>query len=256
MTLACAVSVNAFAEKLAVTSARGEKVEVLADFPAGPGPFPTLVLAPGQAYPMTLPILEQTARQLVAQGIAVYRFNWAGSATGPGAGTSSADLVDELQDMHAVLAAAKAAPRVDRDRLFVGGKSLGSMVAWRALAGDKSLKAGLFLTAVCSRRQSGRTAPTYVADKNYPGAASETRPLLFISGDQDPLCAPRALYRLAENSGAPARVAIVGGDHSYGDPGLVGEAAERTRKRNIASVAQLAANFLVEMAGPQASMTH
>jgi predicted alpha/beta-hydrolase family hydrolase len=255
MTLACAVSVNAFAEKLTVTTARGEKVEVLADFPAGPGPFPTLVLAPGQAYPMTRPILEQTARQLVSQGIAVYRFNWARSATGPGGGAPSRGLVDELQDMHAVLAATKAEPRVDRDRLFVGGKSLGSMVAWRALAGDKSLKAGLFLTAVCSRRQTGQTTPTYLADKIYPGVASETRPLLFISGDQDPLCAPRALYRFAENSGGPARVAIVGGDHSYGNPALAGEAAERARKRNIAAVAQLAADFFVEIAGQQASVT-
>lgn len=252
MALACAVSFNAAAEKLHVATARGEKVDILADFPAGPGPFPTLVLAPGQRYPMTLPILEQTAKRLVSQGVAVYRFNWARSSTGPGPGAPSAGLVNELQDMHAVLAAAEAEPRVDHDRLFVGGKSLGSIVAWRALAADKSLKAGLFLTAVCSHMQKGQVAPTYLGDKNYPGAASETRPLLFISGDHDPLCAPRALYRLAAISGGPARVAIVGGNHGYENPALTGEAAERARKRNIESVAQLAANFLAAVAGSHA----
>lgn len=250
MVLVCATSISANADTLTVTTDRGAKVEVLADFPAGPGPFPAIVLASGQGYHMTLPALEQTAKRLVSQGVAVYRFNWAYFTAVPKAGSPSEDLASEVQDMKAVLAAAQAEPRVNRSKLSVGGKSLGSLVAWRVLAGNKSLQAGLFLTAVCSRVPSGRLAPDFLADENYPGVAAEVRPLLFISGDQDPLCAPAVLYRFAANSGGTARVAIVGGDHSFESKALSGDAAVEARTRNIDSVAGLAANFVSDVARP------
>lgn len=247
--LAFAVSTSALAETLTVTTVRGVKVDVVADFPDGAGPFPAVVLAPGQGYHMALPALEQTARRLVSQGVAVYRFNWAYFTAKPQPGTPSDDLSHELEDMSAVLAAATADPRVNRGNLSVGGKSVGSVVAWRALRANKSLQAGLFLTAVCSRVAKGQSVPTAMADENYPGVAAETRPLLFISGDRDPLCAPPVLYRFVAHAGGPARVAIVGGDHSYQNSALTGTAAEVARTRNINAVAQLSADFLVEVAG-------
>lgn len=247
--LGCAVPACALAEAFTLTTARGAKVEVVADFPGGAGPFPAVVLAPGQGYHMALPALELTARRLVSQGVAVYRFNWAYFSAKPQPGTPSDDLSDELQDMNAVVALAAAEPRVNRGKLSVGGKSLGSVVAWRVLLAHKSLQAGLFLTAVCSRVPKGQSVPTAMADENYPGLTTETRPLLFISGDRDPLCAPPVLYRFAAGAGGTARVAIVGGDHSFQNNALTGTAADEARTRNINAVAQLSADFLVDVAG-------
>lgn len=149
--LICTVSLPALADALNLTTLRGAKVEAVVDFPSGPGPFPAVVLAPGQAYHMALPALVQTARRLVDQGVAVYRLNWAYFTRTPKGGGPSDDLSHELEDLSAVLEVARAEPRVDRAKLSVGGKSLGSIVAWRAFSADKSLRSGLFLTPVCSR---------------------------------------------------------------------------------------------------------
>lgn len=247
--LACCTSFAASAETFTVTTKRGATVAVNVEFPRGSGPFSAIVLAPGQGYHMALPALEQTAKSLVAHGVAVYRFNWAYFTATPKPGSPSEDLANELQDLNAVLAMAEAEPRVASGKLSVGGKSLGSIVAWRALAGNKSLQAGLFLTAVCSRIPKGQSAPLFLADENYPGVAAETRPLLFISGDRDPLCALPVLYRFAANSGGPTRVSIVGGNHSFEAPTLTGDAASEAQTRNLNSVAQIAASFLAEIAG-------
>jgi hypothetical protein len=91
--------------------------------------------------------------------------------------------------------------------------------------------------------------PVALGEENYPGVASEKRPLLFVSGNKDPLCAPEMLYRFAANSGGPTRVAIVGGNHGYEDPALTGESATDARDRNIDLVARLATSFLIEASG-------
>lgn len=221
---------------------RGAALEVVAEFPAGSGPFAALVLAPGQGYRLERPALAQVARHLLAQGVAVYRFNWAfsGGSGGP-AGRPSADLADEMEDMGCVLAAARGDPRVAAAQLFVGGKSLGSLVAWRVLRADPALRGGLLLTPLCNQALA---AP---AGENYPGLAAEARPLLFISGDQDPLCAPAMLYRFAAVAGGNARVAVVGGDHAYESPALGEAAAAAALARHLADVGLLSAHFIADV---------
>jgi dienelactone hydrolase len=236
---------------LTVTASRGAKVDAIADFPAGPGPFPAVVLAPGQGYPMARPAFAQTAARLVAAGVAVYRFNWAYSsaAAGPNAGAPSNDLADELQDLEAVIAIAVAEPRVNPEQVSVRGKSLGSVVAWRALAADRSLRSGLFLTPICSHVSKGQSEPVCMAQENYPGMAAERRPLLFIAGDRDPWCAPALLQRFVADAGGSARVVIVGGDHSFENPALTGAAADEARTRNVGAVAAIAARFIAQASG-------
>lgn len=241
-----ALHAPASADPTRVTTALGAQVDVIADFPPGSGPFPTVVLAPGQGYHMGLPALEQTAKQLVGHGVAVYRFNWAYFTRDPKDGQPSEDLSLEVQDLQTVLALARADARVAQDRIAVGGKSLGSVVAWQALRKDASLRGGFFLTPVCSRVLEGQSSPTPQADENYQNIATEQRPLLFVSGDRDPLCAPPVLLAFAAQAGARSHVAIVGGDHSYGNRSLSGPAFEATRDRNIHLVALLAASFATE----------
>lgn len=195
---------------------------------------------------MTLPVMEQTARTLVAQGFAVYRFNWAYFTAIP-KGVPSDQLALELQDMQAVIKLARTSPRIDPARVAVAGKSLGSLVAWQALAVDKSGAGALLITPVCSRIPKGQTEPKAEAVENYAGFAVEARPVAFVVGNQDPLCATAILYAFVSSSKAPVRVNVVGGDHNFEVKTLVGAAAQEARERNIQAVAQFASNFLHEV---------
>jgi len=248
LVLACAgIAHPALGDTAHTTTPRGAQLEVVADFPAGAGPFPAVVLAPGQGYHLALPALAQTAQQLVAHGIAVYRFNWAYFSNNPKAGRPSDDLLNELEDLQSVLKLARAEPRVAQDKVSVGGKSLGSLVAWKALSADPSLRAGVLLTPVCSRTSDGQSQD--FSDTNYPGISAELRPVLFVAGDRDPLCAPRVLYAFAAKSQGRARVAIIGGDHGFENKTLVGSAVDAARNRNISLLSHISASFIVENAG-------
>ena len=247
-TIAAALLVAqaSIAENQAVITANGQRLSVIVDFPAGEGKFPALVLAPGQGYHMGLPAMEATARSLTEQGIAVFRFNWAYFTTEP-KGQPSEDLSTELQDLQAVLMAARKHPRVEPKNVSVGGKSLGSLVAWRALAADSQLRSALLLTPVCSRVPKGETLPRSEAQLNYPGFDAERRPTLWISGDKDPLCAISVLYGFIGARAETARVAVVGGDHSYENRALPAAAAETARRRNLAAVSVQSASFVAEV---------
>ncbi|MCA3024865.1 MAG: hypothetical protein ING60_09590 [Rhodocyclaceae bacterium] len=234
-----------FAEPISIATTSGGKISAIADFPVGDGKHPAIVLAPGQGYHMTLPAMESTAKALVEQGIAVFRFNWTYFSAEP-KGQPSEDLSKELQDLLAVLAAARKHPRVLAQSLSVGGKSLGSLVAWRAFASDQQLRSALLLTPVCSRVPKGETKPKPEAKDNYAGFDSERRPSLWISGDKDPLCAAAVMYAFAATSPGAARVAIVGGDHGYENRQLPQAAAEVASKRNITAVSVLASSFVAE----------
>lgn len=233
------------AEELSAIGGSGARLHIEAEFPAGDGPHPALVLAPGQGYHLALPAMASTARALVAQGIAVFRFDWAYFSAEP-RGTPSDDLARELQDLQAVLALARRHPRVAAARLSVGGKSLGSLVAWNAFRADPQLRSVLLLTPLCSRVPEGQTLPRPELVENYPGFEAERRPSLWIAGDRDPRCAPTVLYGFAARSTGAARVALVGGDHGYEDRTLPAAAAEAALKRNLAAVSALAAGFVAE----------
>lgn len=245
---AALLSHAALAETGSATQPDGARLPILVDLPAGDGRFPAIVLAPGQGYHMSLPAMEATARALTEQGIAVFRFNWAYFSAEP-PGQPSDDLSKELQDLQAVLAVARQHPRVLANQLSVGGKSLGSLVAWRALTADPQLRSALLLTPVCSRVPKGEKQPRSEAKENYPGFETERRPTLLISGDSDPLCASSSLYEFAAVRAGTARLAIVGGDHSFEHRALPAAAAEAARKRNLAAVSALAASFVAEFAG-------
>ncbi|MBI3884819.1 MAG: alpha/beta hydrolase [Opitutae bacterium] len=197
---------------------------------------------------MNAPVMAEVADQLVARGCAVFRFDWAYYTADPKAGRASKNLATEVEDMTAVVAQARRDARVAADRIFSGGKSLGSEVAWRVLAADRTLRGGLLLTPVCSRVRDG--AVVSLAVENYPGLARETRPLCFIAGEQDPLGNAPILYRFAAGAGGPARVAIVSGNHTFEDPRLPAAARAEDLQRTARLVGMLAADFVARHAAP------
>ncbi len=225
---------------------RGAPIDLVAEFPAGAGPFPALILAPGQRYPMDRPILERVARSVLERGVAVLRFDWA-YLSAP-AGQPSEGLVREQEDMLTVLDWARRDARLAEDRLFVGGKSMGSVVAWRLFAAHPGLRGALLLTPLCTRPARAGGAALAVGSQNYPGIGIEARPLFLLAGDQDPLCAAVDLYRLAAQAAGPARVAVLGGDHNLVDTTAPEAERDRTEARNAQLVGTLAAEFIAAAA--------
>jgi predicted alpha/beta-hydrolase family hydrolase len=233
------------AQPTIVKRSDGVEISVIIDLPAGVEKAPAVILAPGQGYHMALPAMESTARALTKQGYAVFRFNWTYFTSEPRR-QPSPDLSVELLDFQAVVSAARAHKRIDELNVSVGGKSLGSVVAWRAFTADQKLQSALLLTPVCSRALKGDTAPKPEANENYPGLESEQRPSLWIAGASDPLCAASVLYTFAATGKKATRVAIVGGDHSFENKALATSEAEAFRARNLRAVSALAAGFITE----------
>jgi predicted alpha/beta-hydrolase family hydrolase len=228
-----------------LTTPRGATLPLRAEFPSGAGPFPALILAPGQRYPMDRPILERVASAVLACGVAVVRFDWAYLAAP--AGQPSQGLVLEQEDMLAVLDWARRDAGLAGDRLFVGGKSMGSVVAWRLFAAQPRLLGALLLTPLCTRPAGAGEAALAVGSENYPGLGLEARPLFLLAGDRDPQCAAADLYRFAAQAAGPARVAVLGGDHGLID-GAGSEAGhDRSEARNAELAGTLAADFIATL---------
>ncbi|HEY9100600.1 alpha/beta family hydrolase [Chitinimonas sp.] len=247
--LAAGLSLAAIAEPQTLTTPRGATISILADLPEGEGPFPALVLAPGQGYHMQMPLLAKLSTALRGRGVAVLRFDWAFYTQQPQRGEVSADLVPELEDMATVLAHARQHARIDPKRIMAGGKSLGSLVGWRLLQQEGGLKAGLLLTPVCSRQEPGGVVVGELA-RNYPGLEQEDRPLAWIAGERDPYCDAPLLYQFAGSAGRSVRVSLIGGDHSFkaGPPGEPEVDAQSAR--NIDLAVQLATDFVVTALKP------
>ena len=221
-----------------VVTPRGAAIEVLVDRPAGSGPVPAIVLGSGKGYHMRLPIFEQLTRKLVQQGFAVYRFDWAYFVADPKQGKSSEDRRAEIEDMQTVLALARSHPRTRQDAVFVGGKSLGSIISWRVLRSDPSLVGALLLTPVCHDKQP--------PEETYPDLVAEQRPTQWILGDQDPACGVRSLYRFLAGAPRAHKVAAVSGDHAYElDPAAQGQLS-RTTRQTIDLVSALSIDFLAK----------
>ena len=235
------IRILAFVALLLSAEARAEAPEIIASYPKGDGPFPVIVLAGGQGYHMRLPIMEQTAEALLKEGIAVYRFDWRFYTRDPAKLEMSPGLADEAADYRAVLALVRADPRIDKARIFVGGKSLGSLVGYRVFASDPSLKGIALITPVCHQGP---------VEKMYPGIEKETRPVAFILGDKDPVCPAARFHEYWDprSTSTTQQASITRGDHAFGygtDP----TPEQKTQAAaNIAGAATYVAGFVAHAA--------
>ncbi|MCU0612365.1 MAG: alpha/beta fold hydrolase [Candidatus Eisenbacteria bacterium] len=186
-----------------ITSGDGRIVECSVFLPAGAGRVPCLVMAPGRGYHKDRPIFTDLAGQASAAGFAVFTFNWHYYSHGQ---EPSEDLGRELADLRAVVAHARSHPRVDGDRLVIGGKSMGSAIAADVFASDDSLAALILLTPVIPNEEA--------VAQNYPGLLTEKRPTLVVLGESDEgSCPLKVLYATLAQAVRPVPVVVVGGDH-------------------------------------------
>jgi dienelactone hydrolase len=125
---------------------------------------------------------------------------------------SDTERAPEIEDLSTVVALAKAEARVDPSNILIGGKSRGTIIAWRVLRADPGLKGVVQLTPVCSKEG-------FTPAQLYPDLEKEHRPSLWVSGDADPACQSRTLYGFLAGGSPGARIDSLRGDH-----GLASEA--------------------------------
>ena len=210
---------------------RGARIPYLVDLPASPGKAPALVLAPGQGYHMRRPLLERVAGEAARAGFVAVRFDWAYLAA---KGSPSEDLSAELEDLGAVLAWARADARIDPARIYLAGKSLGSIVAYRRFQADPALRALLLLTPVFPDLDTAREA--------YPDLPALGRPAVVVVGDADRLCPAARLHEVLGATAIP--VVGVAGDHGL-NSGPADDPAWSTRNAaNVDAAAAMVAYWL------------
>lgn len=198
---------DASAEEFDVLVPSGERAPLDArlTLPEGPGPFATLIIAPGGGYDMDQPLTGGLAKQAAKAGFASIRFNWryyGQDGTGPSEG-----LTIETADLKHIVAWAKDDDRLDKTRLFLAGKSLGSVVTYRVASADKTIRATYLLTPIC--RQLGESGQ----NANYRELLQSSRPVVLVLGNRDPLCRLPNLYKWLGSANENIVTLIFGGDH-------------------------------------------
>ncbi len=195
-----------------------------------------IILAHGAGAGITFPFLEAMASLLADRGLAVTRFEFAYMAQRRDGGNKRPPpKVDVLAQEYAAMIAAVTARKADRQRLVIGGKSLGGRVA-SLIAGDQ-YAAGRIGGLVCL----GYPFHAPATPEKLRTAHLETLacPALIVQGTRDPFGSQPEVEALALS---PAiQVHWIGdGDHDFGPRGASGF----TRTGNLADAADAVATFV------------
>jgi len=214
-------SVNTFAAttEKKKKNPRGAEVPVIVHSSVYAQPRAVLVIGPGQSCNFRNEVFETIGTEGERSGMAIIRFEWSYCSQerqvdrGP-----SEDLTNEIEDMQTVLTFAQGYTFGDYQRLILGGKSLGSIVAYKLFTMDANLKGLLLLTPVCSYTTDANDNPlpnpTPLGEINYPNLKNETRPVMMALGNRDPLCLTPLLYDFLKDTKIGRVSTVIGvGDH-------------------------------------------
>lgn len=200
-----ALGVMAEESKVEIKTQSGTNFVAMVGMPEGEGPFPAVVIAPGRGYHMELPLVKDLAERLRSVGIATVRFDWIffTKKESPSEGRKT-----EQDQIESALDHLKTNGRIDKNRLGIVGKSLGSVVAWSAFRNRSDAKAVVMLTPIMPDEET--------ALRLHPGLEVEHRDAVWIIGDNDAEnCSLPVIYKIAGIAKAKSRVVVLEGGHSF-----------------------------------------
>lgn len=178
-------------------------------YPADPPQLrATLILGHGAGAGQRSAFMVNVARALAVLGLDVVTFNFLYTE-------QRRHIPDRAPILEAcyrsVIDAVKRDGARARDRLFIGGKSMGGRIATQVAASDRDLAlAGLVLLGY-PLHPPGK--PEQRRDKHLP---SINRPMLFVQGSRDTFGTPAELSPvLASLDPRPMLYVVDGGDHSF-----------------------------------------
>jgi len=168
----------------------------------------TLILAHGAGTPQRHPFMVTFARALSERGIDVATFNFFYTEQR----RKVPDRMPQLITCYrAVIDAVRAHLPSARERLFIGGKSMGGRAATHVASDDPTLAIDGIVLLGYPLHPPGR--PDQLRDAHLPAVK---RPMLFVQGSRDTFGTPSELKPiLASLSPLPTLHHIEGGDHSF-----------------------------------------
>ncbi len=168
----------------------------------------TLILAHGAGAPQQHPFMVAVARALSERGLDVVTFNFLYTEQG----RKVPDRMPQLIACYrATIDAVRNAVPSARERLFIGGKSMGGRAATHVAADDRTLPLTGIVLLGYPLHPPGR--PDQLRDAHLPDVV---RPMLFVQGTRDAFGTPSELKPiLASLEPLPTLRHVEGGDHSF-----------------------------------------
>jgi predicted alpha/beta-hydrolase family hydrolase len=204
------------AEPFRIELTPSESVMAL-DYPAPASsrrPGITLILGHGAGANQTSPFMVSFAEALAARGIDTVTFNFSYSERG----RRLPDPNSKLETCwRAVIETVCGRRRSGRDRLAIGGKSMGGRIASQVAAAGAGEFAGLVFLGY-PLHPPGR--PERLRSAHLPAVK---KPMLFVQGSRDAFGAPDELRPIIAGLQPSAELYVVeGGDHSFKVPRSAG----------------------------------
>ncbi len=174
-------------------------------------PAAALILAHGAGAGQLHPFMVGFARALAARGLDVVTFNFSYTEQG----RRLPDRAPALEACYRrVVETVREQVASARERLFIGGKSMGGRIATQIAAADPSLPIRGLVLLGYPLHPPGR--PEQRRDRHLPSVA---RPMLFVQGSRDAFATPAELEPVLRSlTPSPALHVVDGGDHSFALP--------------------------------------
>ncbi|HEX7334199.1 MAG TPA: alpha/beta family hydrolase [Pyrinomonadaceae bacterium] len=184
----------------------------------------TVLLGHGAGANQTSGFMRMFAKGLAARGLDVMTFNFIYMEQG----RSVPDQKPKLEACYrAVIEATLKHKKLKKNRLVVGGKSMGGRIASQVMAGDEKETfaddvAGLVFLGY-PLHPPGNPARLRVEHLEHIG-----KPMLFVQGTRDALGTPDEIQPFIKNLRPAATIySIEGGDHSFKAPKKFGTPQEQ-----------------------------
>lgn len=199
---------------------------------------PLIIIAPGNGYHKDLPLIKILADKAEKNNIAAVRFNWQFYSN---KSKPSEKYAVEVNDVIDIIRKMKVHPQIDSQRVYIIGKSLGSVLAYRAALRDKNLKGIVLLTPIMPD-----TTGSY-NEFYYPGILKEQRPVLFALGDNDAdNCILKTLYKCASLMETTPDILVTQGDHGFNIEEYQEGKTSVKNDKNIDNITDLVIQWLME----------
>ena len=176
--------------------------------PANSSRRASIILAHGAGAPQRHPFMVAFARALSERGVDAITFNFLYTEQGRKVPDRMPQLVACFR---AVIGAARSEVASARERLFIGGKSMGGRASTHVAAEDPDLSIDGIVLLGYPLHPPGR--PDQTRDAHLPGVR---RPMLFVQGTRDTFGTPSELKPILSSlAPLPTLHTVEGGDHSF-----------------------------------------
>ncbi len=220
-----------------VPEARG--LAGLWSLPASATSWPAIVIASGSNYPKEGAIMAAMTERALAAGWAVLTFDWSYTTYG---GSPSSSRKREKRELQAALDYLGSRPKIDRQRIVVAGKSLGSAVAYALFLDNLDLLGAALLTPVM-RTPEG-------AERAYPGLSAQARPIHLLAGKSDPLNALPVMEAHLAGAGKQIVTTLIDGDHGLNVTRKKDETSQARNRANVAAGVRAVVRWLETLSAP------